>query len=403
MALAFTSLSVTEQRLVVLAKDQPILAIVRDTGEDLGWWDRKRRWQRTYGRFDPGKQRYCTLLFETLGDPQEICVVEGFETEPPLTNAKTISLADVTLGWLRLSRFPADQHLSTLPRLLEDLHGVSVLRYRHGKRCTLSVRDTLTGRVRFAKVFNDDRGAAIHQGGELLWQAARQGELGFEVAEPVSWDSDNKTLWQGCVPGKPLVTRLLSQDGITLARRMGQACASLAVSSLVPRATFDADAQCRRTARYATELVQRLPSAESGVNTILDKLRIMHFGNRNNDKSPIHGAPHAHQWLDSGERLGLVDFDRICYGDAELDVATFVAEMDFEDRRVVPVDKINTAFISGYEIVYGILNHKLVTAYRCHKHVAKALKAARSVRMDAPAKALRNLQRAWTCLQEVKV
>ena len=184
---------------------------------------------------------------------------------------------------------------------------------------------------------------------------------------------------------------------------MGQACASLAVSSLVPRATFDADAQCRRTARYATELVQRLPSAESGVNTILDNLRIMHFGNKNNDKSPIHGAPHAHQWLDSGERLGLVDFDRICYGDAELDVATFVAEMDFEDRRVVPVDKINTAFISGYENVYGSLNHKLVTAYRCHKHVAKALKAARSVRMDAPAKALRNLQRAWTCLQEVKV
>jgi len=400
MALAFTSLSKSEHRLAILARNEAILPIVSDTGTDLGWWDRNRHWKRTFGRLDPAQNGYCTLVFEASGEPQEFCVVEAFDTEPSVTNSTEFCVPDFILGWLRLSRFPTDQHLHTLPQLLEHLYGVLVLRYRPGKRCTLSARDPLTGEVRFAKVFNDDRGAEIHQNGELLWQAARRGELDFDVAEPGHWDSNNRTLWQGRVPGQALVSRLHSRDGIDLAGRMGRACASLAVSSITPRAVFDADAQCRRTARYATELACRIPSTEKNLNIILSKLRSLHFRNGDNGKVPIHGAPHAHQWLDSGERLGLVDFDRISYGDPELDVATFVAEMDFEDRRAVPVDEINNAFVAGYEDVYGSLNPVLITAYRCHKHLAKALKAARSVRTDAMTKALRNLQRARAGLQE---
>ena len=40
---------------------------------------------------------------------------------------------------------------------------------------------------------------------------------------------------------------------------------------------------------------------------------------------PVHGAPHQHQWLADGQRLGLIDFDRFALGDPELDLAVTLA------------------------------------------------------------------------------
>ena len=69
---------------------------------------------------------------------------------------------------------------------------------------------------------------------------------------------------------------------------------------------------------------------------------------------PIHGSPHPQQWLLDGDRIGLVDFDRLTLGDPELEVAVFQAEMDFE-RTAVARDAVNEAFRHGYESIAGAL------------------------------------------------
>lgn len=99
-------------------------------------------------------------------------------------------------------------------------------------------------------------------------------------------------------------------------------------------------------------------------------------------------------------RHGLVDFDCLSLGDPELDVATFIAELDFSNPDNVPVKILNAAFIDGYQEVAGSLNSKLMLAYRIHKYIAKALKAARGVRPDAGDRAMRNLRRARRRLED---
>ena len=67
------------------------------------------------------------------------------------------------------------------------------------------------------------------------------------------------------------------------------------------------------------------------VDTLLDKLRQVHAAGQNRYR-PIHGDLAAGQWVFDGSRLGLIDFDDFASGDSELDVATFLAELEFEDR-----------------------------------------------------------------------
>lgn len=364
---------------------EPIIPMLDKAGTCRDWWEPGRTWKRTYGRFDPGADTYCTLVYETGDEPQRLCLVEVMATQPPSDRGPLLCLRDTLLGWVCLSPFILDSRLTTLPELFSRMtdHEIRVLRYRPQRRCTLRVVDAYTGDTRFAKVFADDRGHAIHKDSSELWSAASRGELEVDVAEPGHWDDKTRTLWQAQVSGKPVISELFSDNGADLARRMGRACASISECMARPANRFDHDAQLKRTARYASELVRRFPPLSQRVETLTSRLERDHRWTRSAKLRPIHGAPHAHQWLDTGARLGLVDFDRFCLGDPELDVATFIAEMDYEDPSRVPIESINQAFLHGYESVAGPVDKALLRLYRTHKHIAKSLKAARAVRPDA--------------------
>ena len=84
----------------------------------------------------------------------------------------------------------------------------------------------------------------------------------------------------------------------------------------------------------------------------------------------------------------------MAWGEPELDVATFLAEMDFEDGAQVPVAAINGAFQAGYEAVAGPLNPQLLNAYRAHKRLSKALRNAYAVRSDNDLRVERALEQA---------
>jgi aminoglycoside phosphotransferase (APT) family kinase protein len=83
--------------------------------------------------------------------------------------------------------------------------------------------------------------------------------------------------------------------------------------------------------------------------------------------------------LRDGEQLYLVDFDRFGLGDPELEVATFLAEWDFESGAP---EGVGEAYRQGFSAVVS-LNDQLVEAYRLHKYVAKALRTISAIRIDA--------------------
>ncbi|MFQ5707445.1 MAG: phosphotransferase family protein [bacterium] len=377
--------------LAALSTDTFVLGAIHQVGEQQKWWAPGRTWRRTYGRFDPDSLALVTCLFETEGRPQEICRVEVWQTLPPIEESYEARIFSTDLGWLRLTRFPYDPKLSTLKKVLANPGEVKVLRYRPFKRCTIRFEPPEREQAYFVKVFPDEQAVRIHQDNLDLWQTVRKGALDFAVARPLKWQSETRSLWQEAVAGRPILEELFSVKGPELARRMGAALASLPLSTVRPTETLDGDAQMTRSHRYGEELKHRLPQLSQKIRRLLCALAGLHACQSVRKLYPIHGSPHAHQWLEEGQSLGLVDFDRTSLGDPELDVATFLAEMDFEDRTRVPVDRLNAAFLAGFESRFGALDRDLLRAYRAHKCLSKALKAAQAVRCDGDRRAERNL------------
>jgi Phosphotransferase enzyme family len=348
------------QRLV---DDDPIRA----------WLGAERGWQRVYGRTD-GEDR-AVLVYEPLsGSRDAVCVILGARGPVRLEG---LGNADRFDWW-------QDRSLPALACLVARQPRLEPVRYRPGKRCTLRS----TGRQRlFVKCLSDQRGAAINRDARLLYQASRQGWFGFGVARPAGWIAQSQLLVQHAVSGAPIVDRLCSEDGEALAARLANANASLVAAPISPEPRFTYTDQMARTRKYAKRLSKFVAGSEAIVDRLLDRLSAVTPGKADR---PIHGAPHAHQWLDGTDGLMLVDFDRFGCGDPELDVATFVAESDFERDAGTAVGR---AYLSAFSEKWPI-NSTLFAAYRTHKHIAKALRVATSIRTDAHLRALEILDQA---------
>jgi len=388
------------RRLTALATDGPVLDAIAGAEDGEGRWLPRHGWVRTYGRFSPDRDPFATLVLETPGSPQAIARVDVSEALPAGKSLDEVRVHVPVLGWLRVTPFSSDSALSALPDVLAMPGRATVVRYRPGRRCTIRFDDGECSR--FAKVMADDEGERIHAGTIMLWRAAAAGELGFAVAEPDRWDRSTRTLWQGKVEGVPITARLLGAEGPELAHRIGRAAASLGRARLEPEETFDGAAQLARSFRYGQELIRRVPGLAAAVSDLIGALSDTHAARGGRPLRPIHGAPHPSQWLDDGARLGLVDFDRLSLGDPELDAATFLGELDFESELAVPVERLAEVFLAAYESVAGPLDRRLLSAYRAHKRLARALRSARALRPDGDARAGRDLRHAIAACREAR-
>ena len=247
-------------QLTSLASDDGILRAIAGAAKRPAWWSFSRSWTRTHERFSPGHEPFATLVFESFEEIQTICHVEVFSSRPNAQAADDFLTFDEGAGWLRLKRFPADRHLNTLAAVLRTPGRSTVMRYRPGRRCT--IRFDREGRTRFAKVYPKkfwryNRGENFIATGQALWHAACSGKLGFAVAKPIGWDSELRTLWQERLEGAPALVHLFRPEGLALARRMGEAAATLTLCEVKPHKTFDWMAQLSSSIRSGEELAAK--------------------------------------------------------------------------------------------------------------------------------------------------
>jgi hypothetical protein len=330
-------------------------------------------WVRTYGRTAGSGD--ATLLYESVGGIPALRAVRLGQGSQMVAGVGCIEIAD----WSQ------DKALPILDNIRLRHPHLQPVRYRPGKRCTFKSDGKHSY---FAKVVADSRGAEIVQHGRMLWAASRAGRLGFGVARPAGWLPSLQMIVHHTLPGVSMIQELKGAGGPALARRMGTANASLANSGLTPAARYDYSWQVKRTAKYADRLRRMLETAGPLLDAILGQLLRIDPGAANR---PIHGAPHAHQWLRAGEQLNLVDFDRFGLGDPELDVATFLTEWDFESGSMIP--GVGEAYRGGYAQSVTI-NDQLVEAYRVHKYIAKAMRTMTAIRPNAADRALEILEDA---------
>lgn len=378
-------------RLAAL-RDEGVIAAVLET---VGAPGPSPTWVRTYGRFEPDSSPFATLLI-TSGS--HLFLLEAYETPPVVVVGDGSAIVpDHRVGWLAVTPFPRDRYLPTLGAVL-DAGAATVVRYRPHRRCTLRVE--VRGRRLYAKVFPDARGRRIDAEARSLRAAADGGELGFGVARPCRFDAVTNAVWQHEVPGLPVRDRLLQPGAHRLSCRMGEAVGSLSRSSARPSTESRASHQLAMTHRYGAALDRRIPALSPAIDELLVRVTELHERTPWREARPIHGAPHAKQWLDDGTRLHLVDFDRFAHGDPELDAATFCAEMDFEEGKPAEIAAVSDAFLAGFERASGPLRLPLLAAYRAQKRLAKSLRSARAVRPDGDERAARHLGRALDLVRQ---
>lgn len=378
------------------ASPDPLLALLDGAVRERGRGPVDGAWRRIYARLEPDPA--------AAGGLAGALVYQGCSGEPYLVELCEASASGgggdggqrPPSGSVRVLPFSDDPGLPTLAGVLAVNPTAEVLRYRPHHRCTMRVETDIT---RFAKVFRDGRGIRLYDEGLALWQAAASGGLSFAVAEPLGWDAATRTLWMGEVAGEPVESRLRAPGGPALAERMGLACGEIAASAPAPTQRFSGADQVARSGRYVESLGRLVPHLSDDARQLLDDLAGIHALHGERTLRPIHGAPHMHQWLCAGDQLGLVDFDRHCLGDPELDAATFVAEVDSEDPATTPRELLCDSFLRGYANAAGALEPQLLTAYRVHKRLAKAEKTARKPRVDAGQRAGLHLAEARRMLE----
>lgn len=328
-------------------------------------------WERTYGRYRPGEAPWAVL------------VLEGRPAVPGAPLVLAVEFRDAGIDRPLVRSFADDPSLPGIGAALAELEDVVVLRYRPGMRCTMRAR--AGGRTVIVKIAPAARTA--DQDARALWDAHLAGMLPFAVAEPLRWDPATGTLWQGLVPGRPILDDILSADGPALTRRLGGALAGLARADVRPAGRAPAAGQLDRTDRAVRRAAARVPDLAARLDAAAAWLRSAQESLPDVPLVPCHGAAHLHQWLLDGRDLGLIDFDRFALGEPELDVATYVAELETERGILRGADVHEAAMLEGFSAAGVPLDPRRVWLHRQHKRIAKITRTAMALRPDGPERA----------------
>lgn len=369
--------------LSVLAKTDPLPALL----ERL----RPVSWRRTYGRFHPRQASYCTLLYEPADNSWPVCIAlyrDALNGDAPGRSIKVGAL-----GTAVMTDPNADKALPTLPALLARHPDSVVVRWRPLQRCTFRWLDGT--RQQYVKVLaQSDDARQIDALTSLLWR--HRDEFDFVVAEPLGFDAEHHCVRQDALPGVPSKPELFGPNGLAVAAEMGGAAASLALSSVAANASASgllARADGKASGLASIETINAfVPEYAARLNALAVHLERIEAGFSSKPQVAVHGGLHASQWLRVGDRLGLVDFDRLGLGDAEFDVATMVTELRYEKSTAVPAQALCNAFTAAYAERLPLDPRRL--AWHCgHKELSKLMRVVRAPRPDAPLRFQKALER----------
>lgn len=177
------------------------------------------------------------------------------------------------------------------------------------------------------------------------------------------------------------------------------ALGTLARSSVRPSATVTSADQLQRTQRAVNNAIRRLPALGDDLGRIPDPFAAQHLALSPDTLVPVHGAPHMHQWLldcdddNSDHGLGLIDFDRFALGEVELDIATLLVELDYEEDLHATPTAIEDAVIGGFEASGVGIDRSRLALYGAHKRMSKVTREAWALRTNGERRARRHLSR----------
>ncbi|MFM9106631.1 MAG: aminoglycoside phosphotransferase family protein [Chloroflexota bacterium] len=258
----------------------------------------------------------------------------GMAVAPPLLRAGYDPGLD-----LLLQSFPFDNRLPALQVLLagpnaavlealgapaQAAWSVEVVRYHPDMRAMLAV--SAGDRRGFVKLYRDEEKGAEATAVHAAIRAGMARHSGVEIPEVLGWLPELRAQVLAPAVGEELQTALALAGGGApeIAGRAARAIAGFHQLPLDPAWSRPPDQESLRVDRLAADLMERFPALSERVvrvSTALDEaLPLGPVGTSHGDLKPEHV-------LVAGERVALIDFDRVAVGDPLQDVANLAHQL----------------------------------------------------------------------------
>jgi Ser/Thr protein kinase RdoA (MazF antagonist) len=207
----------------------------------------------------------------------------------------------------------------------------TVVRYKPEQRAVVrchikssGAHDIVAPKTYYLRIFPDDRGLREYQAMRAL---ARSLQVASELAipKPRAFDSRWHALLLDALPGSKLKATVAAGCAQDAFRRAGRALAALHAHcnpSATPRCLPDHMAR----ARHATRLLSRvMPDREPQLDDVARRLDALAPHAEADRIGFVHGDFHSGQMLVTGDRIGLVDFERAHNGPVLFDLGNWLA------------------------------------------------------------------------------
>ncbi|MGZ5404327.1 MAG: phosphotransferase family protein [Nocardioides sp.] len=337
-----------------------------------------------------GQGPFAEMVLALGPRPQDAVSVECWVCRPDRVDAPYLAKAGA-VGWVSVAPITDDPVAATAARLGGAEN--RLVSYHRGRRATVRVTGPTGLRpspVAYAKVFSDQRGAEHLELSEPLAEAAAAGRLGVRVPQPARYDATRFVLWQHQVAGVPSTDLLTGPRGPVLALQLGAALGSLHTSGLQPPRRLTATGLMLRTERHAAEASRLVPALGKRILRLLGLV-----GADASDALaptvPVHGSPEPARWLVGAEPVpGLLDLDRLAWGEPETDLACFLVEAG-ELGCGLSSAAVSAGFLAGYQSATGPIDPEALRRHSTMRLIGTVLRAARAVQADGDLRATRVL------------
>ena len=287
---------------------------------------------------------------------------EASKAEAAVSPGQLVPAIPVPEHDLLLQVFPFDYRLPAMSRLMTDPSGLitpylsggvergqihqatweaKTVRYRVGMRAMvrLIVRaqsppgDAGFSQTIYAKVFRDERdGERTFQIQRAIWEATTAGNAAFTVAQPLVWLPDQRVLLFAEVPGVTLRGILASTGSAETAVR--QAARAIASFHRLPIDAFARNPRRRPTRdedARPEKLGDRLRASAPRLAAEIDRLVAgIEAGLSGGPIAPTHFDLRPGHVLIDGDRVALLDFDKLTLADPMVDIANFLRLLEKE-------------------------------------------------------------------------
>lgn len=305
---------------------------------------------------------------------------------------------------------PLMQNFYRIPLQVQKVD-IEVLRQRN-KRCVM--RYSVLARTRdrgeplrwgvIGKVYSAESGEEGLRNMRLLWENgfSRHAKDGISMPEPLVFLPELRLLLQEEVPGVSLRMLLKQAPQEEHFIQLARGLAKLHRTSLPLAQVFTVRDHLLRCHPKHEFLCLACPELAPLVDFIVENAYAIEQRLGNFQRTPLHGDFHLGQVHLQNDRLWLIDFDTLSYGDPAADLGNLLVFLKGKALRIPQINRCIDAFLGEYLSASDPALARRIPLYEGLTHLRRACKCLRLQKDNWQEKAAAMLQEGVQAIQEMK-